>query len=476
MRIVQLANFVSPTSGGIRTTMDRLGAGYRAAGHQTALIIPGSRDARQEGPDGVVMTVGAPHVPRSGGYRMITDLRTVRRMLTQLAPDRIEVNDRFTLRAVGPWAQEQGIPAVVIVHERLDRLAAVHVPWLLRPATWARKDNAALADRFDRVVSPSVWGAQEFTTAEVDDVQVVRWGVDAQAFRPDRRSAVVRRRLLGDQQVLVAMVCRLSPEKNPGSAIQALVELRRRGVKARLVVAGTGQMEASLRRQAAKLDVTFLGHVSAREHVAELLACADVAICPGPIETFGLAALEALASGTPVVSSRSGAIPELLSMPYGRPAYNHGPSMASAAQMLLDEGPAARVAARAAAEAHPWSRSIQHMLHLHGLADRPDSLLNSWTGSSRCSPSSASTSPPPSPTPAASVASRSGPAILPADYVGLPLPAVPQPLVSDRRMPPRSAGRTAVASGGSGTARSPNAHRSVGLIHSTHQPGAGGHP
>ncbi|WP_370326734.1 glycosyltransferase [Euzebya sp.] len=374
MRIVQVANFVSPTSGGIRTTLAHLRQGYATAGHEPVLVVPGARDGAHRSDGATVVTVRAPRIPRSGGYRMIVDLGRVRRLLDDLDPDRVEVSDRFTLRAVGDWAAVRRVPSMVVVHERLDRLASVHLPWILRPAVLARRDNAAVAARFDTVVSPSRWAAEEFTAAGVHDVHVVRWGVDADVFRPDRRSAVLRRRLLGGESVLVVMVCRLSPEKQPGNALAALAALRRRGIDARLVVAGTGQAERGLRRRARDLPVTFLGHLRGREHVAELLASADVAICPGPIETFGLAALESLASGTPVVAAASGAVAELLDEPYGAAAHGYGPAMAAAAVRLLDGGTDARRQARAAAEGHGWDRATQHMLHLHGLADAPHGI------------------------------------------------------------------------------------------------------
>lgn len=370
MRIVQVANFVSPTSGGIRTTLARLRNGYEQAGHESVLVIPGPKDATEQTEDGLVVRVGAPKIPRSGGYRMIIDLRTVYRVLDDLQPDRLEVNDRFTLRKVGDWARRNHVPALAVVHERLDRLAPMYLPWVLRPQMMARRDNVEVAKRFHTVVSPSKWAAEEFVKGGVDNVRVVSWGVDLQRFRPDRRSAVLRRRLLDGADVLIVMVCRLSPEKRPDSAIDALRTLRSRGVNARMVIAGTGKSDRSLRRQAADLPTTFLGHLQGRDHVAELLAAADVAVCPGPIETFGLAALEAMASGTPVVSSQSGAIAELLRPPYGVAAYNHGPAMASAITRLRDGGEAAREAARAEAERYPWSTSINTMLGLHGLAQQ----------------------------------------------------------------------------------------------------------
>lgn len=371
MRIVQLANFVSPTSGGIATTMTHLRLGYRSAGHDTALITPGSSTTRTEAATGTSVTIASPRLPRSGGYRLITDLRAVHRVLEDLQPDRIEVNDRFTLRSIGGWARARGVPSVMVVHERLDRLAELYVPWVARPAVWARRDNRTVADAFDSVVSPSAWGAQEFARAGVEGVHVVGWGVDLEGFHPARRSMVLRRRLLAGNTVLLAMACRLSPEKRPTRALAALAALRSRGVDARLVVAGTGAHERTVRRAASGLPVTFLGHLRGRHHVAEVLAAADVAICPGPLETFGLAALESLACGTPVVSSRSGAIPELLDAAYGRATYDRRELMATAVMDLVAAGDTARTAARVAALAHPWQRSVDSMLSLHDLPRQP---------------------------------------------------------------------------------------------------------
>ncbi|MGI9018733.1 MAG: glycosyltransferase [Euzebya sp.] len=365
MRIARVANFVSPTSGGIKTTLDQLALGYAAHGHQVALVIPGAGDAVHDTDSGTVVTVRSPLIPRSGGYRIITDLGRVKRILKRYSPDRLEVHDRFTLRGLGPWARQLGVPTMAVIHERLDRLAGLYLPWVMRPQALARRDNLSLAGRFDTIVCPSRWSAREFAGGAV---QVVSWGVDLGLFHPDRRSQVLRRRLLADQTVLVAMVCRLSAEKNPLSALKALEHLRSGGVNARLLVAGTGLLEKRMRRQASGLPVTFLGHVKGRGHVAELLASADVAICPGPLETFGLAALESLASGTPVVGSRAGAVAELLDHPYGEAAYNHGPAMAGALARLLQRGGQARHAARRRAESCGWPSAVRSMLDLHGLA------------------------------------------------------------------------------------------------------------
>ena len=106
--------------------------------------------------------------------------------------------------------------------------------------------------------------------------------------------------------------------------------------------------------RAAGLPVTFLGFVGRRTDVADLLATADVSLAPGPHETFGLAALEALASGTPVVVSASSALRELVHPTCGAAVPDHAPAFAAAVTALLDHPePTRRSAARARAEQYP---------------------------------------------------------------------------------------------------------------------------
>ncbi|HEY9303044.1 MAG TPA: glycosyltransferase, partial [Mycobacterium sp.] len=95
-----------------------------------------------------------------------------------------------------------------------------------------------------------------------------------------------------------------------------------------------------------------------------LLATADVVLAPGPHETFGLAALEALASGTPVVVSRSSALPEIVLPSCGAAVADDGHAFADAICGLLDAPePSRRAAARARAEEFPWPAAVTGMLH-----------------------------------------------------------------------------------------------------------------
>ena len=86
LRIVRLANFVTPRSGGLRTALRHLGAGYRAAGHEPVLVIPGQRAADETYPRGRVITLPGPRLPGIGGYRLLTGRRRLARSWTTWHP------------------------------------------------------------------------------------------------------------------------------------------------------------------------------------------------------------------------------------------------------------------------------------------------------------------------------------------------------------------------------------------------------
>ena len=372
-RIVQLANFVTPSSGGLRTALVHLAEGYARAGHDVVQIVPGPQAAREPTPWGCRVTLRAPEVPGTG-YRLLLDRGAVLRQLDELAPDRVEVHDRTTLRGVGPWARARGVPSLVVSHERLDRWLKQWLPARLPGDRWADRSNAALAASFDDVVCTTAWAAQEFSRIGVSRLRRIPLGVDLDAFRPDqsaRPGPSAHGSRCGAGEVLLVMASRLAKEKRPDLAVEATRELLRRDVPVRLVVAGDGPLRSALSRQAYGLPVEFLGFVQDRDRLAGLLASADVVLAPGPVETFGLAALEALACGTPVVANVHSALPEVLGEA-GRVAASVPRCLADAVQELLAVPVAdRRLAARQRAEQFPWSATVEGFLRAHALPVGP---------------------------------------------------------------------------------------------------------
>lgn len=364
LRIVRLANFVAPASGGLRTALRELGAGYQAAGHEAVLIIPGERAGVRHTRQGRVITLPGPLLPGTGGYRVLADRRRVARLLERLAPDRLEVSDRTTLRWTGEWARRARVPAVMVSHETAHGVLRT---WGV-PEAAARRSADALNRRtawsYTRVVCTTQWAEREFVRIGAQNVVRAPLGVDLDERHPKLRDPWLRERHARADEVLLVLCSRLSVEKRPGTALSALAALLERGVRARLVVAGDGPLKSRLQQRAAqrRLPVTFLGHVEDRGALGALQATADVCLAPGPAETFGLAALEALASGTPVVVSESSALPQIVAGA-GASAADTGDAFADAVEAVLDRPEAdRRDTARARAELFGWDAAVEGFL------------------------------------------------------------------------------------------------------------------
>ncbi|MFI1833256.1 glycosyltransferase [Streptomyces olivaceoviridis] len=367
LRIVRLANFVAPASGGLRTALRELGKGFRAAGHEPVLIVPGERYTDRDTEQGRVITLPGPPLPGTGGYRVLTDRRRVAALLEELAPDRLEVSDRTTLRWTGRWARRARVPAVMVSHETADGVLRT---WGL-PEHLARRAadslNTRTAHVYSRVVCTTEFAEREFVRIGARNVVRAPLGVDLMERHPALRDPGLRDRYARGDEALLVMASRLSVEKRPGTALDALEALLRRGRRAVLVVAGDGPLRARLEQRARDrgLPVTFLGHVFDRTALGALQASADVCLAPGPAETFGLAALEAMACGTPVVASASSALPEVIGSA-GATAAGGGEAFADAVELLLDRAePERREAARARAECFGWGTAVEAFLAAH---------------------------------------------------------------------------------------------------------------
>ncbi|WP_128427599.1 glycosyltransferase [Streptomyces cyaneus] len=370
LRIVRLANFVAPASGGLRTALRELGKGFKLAGHDPVLVVPGEKYSDCETEQGRVITLPGPMLPGTGGYRVLVDKRRVAALLEELAPDRLEVSDRTTLRWTGRWARRARVPAVMVSHETADGVLRT---WGLSENLSRRAAdalNVRTAHTYSKVVCTTEFAEREFVRIGARNVVRAPLGVDLMNRRPTLRDAALRETHARADEKLLVMCSRLSVEKRPGTALDALESLRGRGVRAVLVVAGNGPLRARLEQRAQERDlpVTFLGHVADRSLLGALQASADICLAPGPAETFGLAALEAMACGTPVVASASSALPEVIGSA-GATAADNGDAFADAVEMLLDRPERERrEAARARAECFGWGTAVDAFLTAHDAA------------------------------------------------------------------------------------------------------------
>ncbi|MFN8421101.1 MAG: glycosyltransferase [Anaerolineae bacterium] len=201
----------------------------------------------------------------------------------------------------------------------------------------------------------------------IRNVGLWRRGVDANKFHP-RYFDPNMRDLLTDghpDDHLLLYVGRLATEKQVHQIRAALDQIP----NTRLAIVGTGALEAELKQQFAGYPVRFMGNLSG-ELLARAFASSDVFVFPSAFESFGLVLLEAMASGTPVVSSRVGGAPNVITE--GKSGYlfdvNDTEGMITGIRRVI-ESPAKlaqmRIAARTDAETHSWSAIMDELIECY---------------------------------------------------------------------------------------------------------------
>lgn len=203
-----------------------------------------------------------------------------------------------------------GVPLAVLYHTTLLRNLKERLQMLYyRPFFW-RADRLVFVCEAQR----RYW-ARRLVHGRV--TEVIHNGIDLGHWRPQppEERARLRRVLgIGDGDYVLGMSAVLRAEKNPLQLVEALAQLRGRGVPARALFIGDGPMRPALEARARALGVAPQVTVTGlQQDVRPLLGACDVlTLCSTAVETFSLAALEAMALARPVVHSDVGGAAEMI--------------------------------------------------------------------------------------------------------------------------------------------------------------------
>ena len=221
----------------------------------------------------------------------------------------------------------------------------------------------------DAIVVPSRWSRDSLIRHERVNPAKIRVIPNAAEPREltTERSAVRAELGFTDADRLIIIAAMLRPEKAQDVVVRALPAIVSRWPEAQLLVVGGGTAQSpsgtrpELERAAASAGVIdrvhFLGH---RHDVAELVAAADVAVLSSAHENFPLSLLEYMESGTPIVATAVGGVPEMIEDRVHGLLVPPGDSrrMAEAISTVLSDAGAAQTRAEAARsrrqEAYNW--------------------------------------------------------------------------------------------------------------------------
>lgn len=273
--------------------------GLRRAGLEQALVVPpGSESAR---------------IGRERGFRVH------------------EIAMRNSFDFVSAWRLARVLRTAGLAHLHTGRAA-----WLGSLAANRAHCPVVVTRRMDRKVKHGfrTWYAYHHTARAVvaispavrlclldggvpaDRIDVVWEALDDARIRPTKDRATMRRELGLDEQTFTLLVLAvLTKRKGVDVLLRALHRLRSTPSLARLqlLVGGDGEESANLQALARELslesNVRFLGR---RKDAGDLLLACDVFVLPSRAEGLGVAALEALGAGRPVIASRVGGLGEMV--------------------------------------------------------------------------------------------------------------------------------------------------------------------
>ncbi|MCU0307208.1 MAG: glycosyltransferase [Thermoleophilia bacterium] len=219
-----------------------------------------------------------------------------------------------------------------------------------------RRVSAAGVEGASAVIAVSRWLAGELAGSGLllPPVTVADMGVDTAMFRPGDRAAARARLGLAPDGPLVLAVGGLTERKNPLTLLQAMPAVLARHPGARLAFVGSGPLAGAVDAGARRLGIA---HAVVRagalphEEVAGWMDACDLLALPSRVEPLGVVALEAMASGRPVVATRVGGAAEVVPDPAAGALVDplDPASVAAGILRVLDDPPAAAACVAAAA-------------------------------------------------------------------------------------------------------------------------------
>ncbi|HUR91871.1 MAG TPA: glycosyltransferase [Gemmatimonadaceae bacterium] len=373
--VLDITEFFGETTGGIRTYLLEKAKYVEASPSlRHVLVVPGPADSVTQS-DGVrcYRLRGQP-VPTQHPYRFMSGLRANTRIFAHERPDVIEVGST----GVVPWlvnraARGTNIPVVCFFHSDFPNIIAPHHK---TGAGWSAARELAygylrMLDRFFvTTLVASDFSASELRRVGVENTVRVPMGVDLERFHPRRKAhaEATRRDASLPEGPLAAYVGRFAREKDLHVLVDAwsIVE---QSSDATLLMIGDGPLRPELQARAKSKRIRWIPFEKNRERLADLVAALDFYIAPGPVETFGLAAVEALASGIPVLSCDRGAVAEHVQRSGGGRLFVTG-SAGSLAEEVVEmtraDLPGLGANARAHAEKeHSWSGTFDRLFKVY---------------------------------------------------------------------------------------------------------------
>lgn len=366
VRVLMISDVYFPRVNGVSTSIKTFRDELPEFGVDSQLVAP-AYPAQADDTDETILRLASWQVPRDPEDRLIRPgvLRAFRRAIRRGDFDLVHVQTPFAAHYAGvAVAREVGIPIVESYHTYFEHYLHHYVPWVPGSLTQllARRVTVSQCGAVDHVIAPSTQMAAALRAYGVDTpIEVLPTGIPASGFVLGDGARFRARHGIDPSRPVATFVGRVAHEKNIDFLISMLQILRERVPDVLLVIAGEGPARAHCERLVAAAglagSVRFVGYLDRAADLPNCYRAADVFVFASRTETQGLVLLEAMAQGTPVVSTAVMGTIDVLSNARGAViAREDEREFATAvADLLTDPARRAELGARALCDARAWS-------------------------------------------------------------------------------------------------------------------------
>lgn len=301
LRIALFSGNYNYVRDGANQALNRLVGYLLRQGAQVRVYAPTVANPAFE-PTGDLVGVHSVAIPGRPEYRVpLTFWGKAGRDLAAFSPNVVHVSspDPVGHQAV-TWARRRNLPVLASVHTRFETYLRYY------NMAWGEPLMEAMLRRFYRrcsaLVAPSESMAQLLRQQRMNyDVSIWSRGVDHELFNPGCRDLAWRRSHgIADDEVAIGFLGRLVMEKGLDVFSDTLDELKRRGIRHKVLVIGEGPAREWFEERLP--GGAFVGFQQGAD-LARAVASMDVLFNPSVTETFGNVTLEAMACGLPVVAA-----------------------------------------------------------------------------------------------------------------------------------------------------------------------------
>lgn len=311
MNILFVSDVYFPRINGVSTSIRTLRRELVKLGHQVHLIAPDYQMPSDE--ESWITRIPSRNLILDPEDRMMK-IGHARKKLESLRAGRfdlVHIHTPFVAHYFGKWlAKELGLPCIETYHTFFEGYLHYYVPflprWLSVPVV--RKISRRQCHQVDGIVLPSQHILDVLRQYGVQSPSaVIPTGIEPERFMAGDGLGFRARYGIPAERPMKLYVGRVAHEKNIGFLLQMTVKVKREIPEVLLCIAGEGPALEHLRLEAERLglsgNVQFVGYLDRVSELNDCYRAADVFVFASRTETQGLVLLEAMAQGTPVVST-----------------------------------------------------------------------------------------------------------------------------------------------------------------------------